>query len=648
MTQAANRADGDGVKPSVFSIDPPFSRDLDDAVAVERSGDGWTVDVCVPDVPAMVAIGDDMDRRAMDRIVTRYGGAFMKEPMLSEELVKALSLNPHRDTPMCWFRMELDGTLAVTDLTVRRIVHRTTDRLTYLEADEALDRPRDRAHAEVSAMWELASGLHARRRARTGAAFDPTNNLYTTEEGILAELGEKDSHRSHLIVMELMILTNEALAAHARAAGIPVIYRNHVPRDASSGLREDVVREMQTIEGLDADQAATRLRHLASRIGPATFGTTAEGHWGLDVRTYAWFTSPLRRACDIVNLRALLHGCEHVDLAERAARIEEVTRETREASSRHHGLRSRSAIVRSVKAGDRAGLQEWDVHTIVRACSEARTTGQVVLDEIGERLTRGAVSGKDIEAVLSSDAGLFGSGLRTGMLEWLLADPQRQIVLARDMVVRQRIARVPLQAGGAPDLGEAMREISRAVGFELPEGWQGDASGDMAVDPVIDHPNPKGALLELAASRKASVTFEQTARVGPSHDPRFTIEGVWSLDGEERRHSASASSVKLASKAVAHALLLQVEPARPGGSAPGPDAVSGDKPAKSVLLEIATRKGGTVEFGEPVRSGPPHAPRFGVIARYRDKAVDIQGKGEGTTRREAERNAARDVIARMG
>lgn len=629
-------------KPTVYSIDPPFSRDLDDAVAVVRTDGGWTVDVCVPDVPALVSIGDDMDVRSMDRVNTRYSGAFMKTPLLSDDLVDALSLNPRRDTPMCWFRIELDPTLAIAGLEIRRITHRTTDRLTYLEADEALERPRDRAHAEITAMWDLASALHARRRARTGAAFDPGNNLYTTEEGILAELGEKDSHRSHLIVMELMILANEALAAHAHARSIPVIYRNHVPRDASSGLRGDVVREMQAIEGIDPEEAAGRLRKLNARIGPATFGTRAEGHWGLDVATYAWFTSPLRRACDIVNLRALVHGISHDDLEARAERIDQATREAREASSRHHGMRSRAVIARLVKEDDRPGLQEWDVHTIVRACAETGATGAAVESEIRERLARGAVSGKDIEAVLCAPAAIVGDALKEDVVAWLVGDAQRQLVLARDMHVRQRIARIPTKAGGEPDLVAAMRDVAGVIGFQLPDGWAGATEAATVADPVVDHPNPKGALLEMATARKAAVGFEQVARVGPSHEPRFTIEAVWKRGEVEIRRSASASSVKIATRAVAYEI-LQLLMAEPEAEQDKPRRIP-DKPAKNVLLEHAAKNGGRVEFDDPVRSGPPHAPRFAVTARYHGKGGIRSGSGSGATRKEAERHAAEEIL----
>lgn len=630
--------------PTVISIDPPHSRDLDDAVSVMKDADGWTVDVCVPDVPSLVHPGDPLDERAMRRVMTRYGGSFIKEPMLPDETIRSLSLSSRHDTPMCWFRIRLSPDLTPLSTAFRRIVHRTHERLSYLEADEALARPRDRSHAEISAMWELAGLLHARRRIRTGAAFDPELHVYTTEEGVLARLAEKDSHRSHLIVMELMILANETLAGYARSNGIPIIYRNHVPRDASSGLREEIVAEMRAIEGMDADEAADRLRHVASRVGPATFGTEPRGHWGLDVPQYAWFTSPLRRACDIINLRALVHGFEHPDLSARAVAIEAETRKVREQSSQHHGLRSRSEIVRAVRAGDREALSGWDLHTIVRACVETGTRGDIVAHEADDRLSRGAVSGKDIEAVLVHGAAAAGEELVEKTAAWLMADPQRQLVLARDMVVRQRITRVPQRKDGEPDLAAAMKSIAAAIGVALPEAPSGQGDTRLS-DPVVDHPNPKGALLERATAARAIVTFGDPVRVGPPHEPRFTVEGRWEgVDGKTLQETASASTVKSATKAVAYAILMQL------GEAPRTSGTVGndpDKPAKSRLLEMAVRNGATATFDDPVRSGPPHAPRFSVTARYSAGGEEVSAEGVAGSRREAERLAALGVISRM-
>lgn len=638
-------------KPCVISIDPPLSRDLDDAIHAERQGDGWILDVCIPDVPSLLEVGSPEDMEARRKVLTRYGGSFIKDGMLSEAMVASLSLSPHRRTPMCWFRIVLDSDLRPVDVNIRTIKHRTDARLTYLEADGILKDSRHPRHRAVQDMWELAMALHARRRLRTGAAFDPERHVYTTEDGIVAQLSAKESHQTHLLVMEIMILANEALALHAQRTGAEIIYRNHVPREASSGLREEFVREMQAVRGLSSEEALERLRHLNARLGAATFGVTAQGHWGLDVPAYAWFTSPLRRYCDVVNLRAIVHGMRDGDAVATARHIDETMRTAKEASSMHHGFRSRSQIARQIAVNDLKGLDAWDVHTIMRACNENGIIDPIVDTIVRQRMAEGRMTGKDIESVFVTGRDVLDAEVVTEMTQWLLADRQRQFVLAKDMVLRQRIEDMPRKADGTPDTLAAMRAVAERLGIMLPEFDSHEerdetmARSNEKGDPVVDHPNPKGALLELATARKADVSFEQTGRVGPSHDPRFTVKSTWTKDGDIRSASASASNVKLATKASAWTLLQQVEDLAADHEPTVAELVG--KPAKSALLEHAAKHRGHVVFTPAAMTGPPHRPTFQVAATYRKGDSVLSADGAGSSRKEAEAEAAARIIAQL-
>ena len=44
------------------TLDPPGSMDLDQALHIERDGDGHRVRYAIADVPAFVALGGDLDR----------------------------------------------------------------------------------------------------------------------------------------------------------------------------------------------------------------------------------------------------------------------------------------------------------------------------------------------------------------------------------------------------------------------------------------------------------------------------------------------------------------------------------------------------------------------------------------------------------
>lgn len=625
--------------PDVISMDPPQSRDLDDAISVERIGSRWIVDVCVPDVPSLLGRDGKHDGDARKRVVTRYGGSFIRQGMLPEALVSGLSLTPHRRTPMCWFRLMLGEDLSIEDVQIRRIRHRTAARMTYLEADEALAKPGHDHHQDISTMWDLAMRLHARRRVRTGASFDVERHQYTNEEGLILQMGEMESHRSHLIVMELMILVNEALAGHCHKKGIPVIYRNHRPRDMSSGLRQDVRREMSEVEGLGPEEASERMKALASRIGPASFGVSPEGHWGLDVSAYGYFTSPLRRYCDIVNIRALVHGDMEPDLPETARHIDATTREQKEESAEHHGKASRRHLAAMIARVGRACMEGRDIHTILRACIENGVVAEEVQEEVQGRMDRGALSGKDIEAVFTHGRSLLPAAFLEEMGKWISSDRQRQIVLVRDMVLRQRIVRIPSGEDGRENVSLALREISDKFGMNLSEDWM--RHEDEIVEEMID--NPKGALLELAAILGADVDFEETGRVGPSHQPRFTITCLWKADGIETEGRGSGSSVKEATRMAAWEVYRKVEAQRPKMQ----EKVNEAKNPKSLLLEVAAGHGGEVVFTTLGTEGPSHKPIFLVSVVYRHNDVAHEARGSGGSRKEAERMAAQNVLAAL-
>jgi exoribonuclease R len=56
----------------LFTIDPPGSMDLDQAMALSRSGDGYRIDYAIADVAAFVQPGGALDAEAHRRVVTRY------------------------------------------------------------------------------------------------------------------------------------------------------------------------------------------------------------------------------------------------------------------------------------------------------------------------------------------------------------------------------------------------------------------------------------------------------------------------------------------------------------------------------------------------------------------------------------------------
>jgi exoribonuclease R len=118
------------------TIDPPGSRDLDQAMHLARDGDGFTVHYAIADVAAFVEPGGAIDREAHARGLTLYSPDIrtpLHPPALSED---AASLLPNQTRPAIVWTLSLDanGELAATD--VQRAFVRSRAQLTYAEADQ--------------------------------------------------------------------------------------------------------------------------------------------------------------------------------------------------------------------------------------------------------------------------------------------------------------------------------------------------------------------------------------------------------------------------------------------------------------------------------------------------------------------------------
>jgi exoribonuclease R len=120
------------------TIDPPGSRDLDQAMHLERRGDGHRVSYAIADVGAFVVPGGAIDREAHARAVTTYlpdERVPLHPPQLSEG---AASLLADVDRPALVWTLDLDATGEVTAATVRRAVVRSTAQLDYADVPDAL------------------------------------------------------------------------------------------------------------------------------------------------------------------------------------------------------------------------------------------------------------------------------------------------------------------------------------------------------------------------------------------------------------------------------------------------------------------------------------------------------------------------------
>ncbi len=123
----------------LVTIDPPGAKDLDQAVTIERAGAGFVVWYAIADVAAFVEPGDPIDLEARHRGQTLYAPdrrTPLHPPALSED---AASLLAGQDRPANLWRIALDGSGGITDVTVEKALVRSREQLTYQQAQQRID-----------------------------------------------------------------------------------------------------------------------------------------------------------------------------------------------------------------------------------------------------------------------------------------------------------------------------------------------------------------------------------------------------------------------------------------------------------------------------------------------------------------------------
>jgi ribonuclease R len=323
-----------------FTIDPETAKDFDDAVSVRPEGDGLRVWVHIADVSWFVPAGTPLDRGASRRANSVYVPGLVA-PMLPPELADdACSLRPHQDRLTVTVEIPFDGDLDPGEPTFYRSVIRSRERLTYGSA-EAILAGREEADADVSQGLSLAERLATelrRRRFARGALRVESRELnfaFDGRGGVERAWFEEEPH-AHMLVEELMILANEAVAAFLAGRRREALYRVHEqpepqsvqlllakladlgvptppapeaaamsPSDAARVASEASERVTEYVErtrrGLEAFPALVLRALKQARYDPRNLG-----HSGLASTAYCHFTSPIRRYPDLVCHRALL------------------------------------------------------------------------------------------------------------------------------------------------------------------------------------------------------------------------------------------------------------------------------------------------------------------------------------------------------
>ncbi len=316
------RADATGVE--LVTIDPPGSMDLDQAVGVVRTANGFRVHYAIADLAAAVEPGGALDSEVRRRGQTVYlpdGSVPLHPPVLSEGVS---SLLPDGPRPAALWTIDLDPAGEPTAVDVRRALVRSRARLDYAGVQADLDGGGPAGlHPAIAALPELG------RLRRALAVERGAIELELPEQEVVPDGagGWTVRLRRRLAVeewnAEISLLTGACAAAAMRTAGIGLLRTLPAPRPDDlaafrrtalrlgfswpDGAGTDVRGAARLLSALPLDSApALAVRRAASTLlrgaGYAAFDTgTPEppdpGHGGIGA-PYAHVTAPLRRLVD--------------------------------------------------------------------------------------------------------------------------------------------------------------------------------------------------------------------------------------------------------------------------------------------------------------------------------------------------------------
>jgi ribonuclease R len=323
----------------LVTIDPSDARDHDDAVYAEADSDGanpggFIVWVAIADVAHYVTPGSALDREARRRGNSTYFPDRVV-PMLPDRLSGDLC-SLHEGVPRACLavRMKLDkGGHKIGHRFLRGLM-RSAATLDYGEVQEAAEgRPNDRCRPlmdrVIAPLYAAYGAVGAARALRQPLDLDlPERKIVLDDEGRVISVAFRERLEAHKLIEEFMILANVAAAEELIRLRKPLLFRVH---EEPSPEKLDALREVAEASGFTlAKGQVLKTGHLNRLLAQAE-GTEFDellnittlrsmpqayynplnfGHFGLALRSYAHFTSPIRRYSDLIVHRALIaaHG----------------------------------------------------------------------------------------------------------------------------------------------------------------------------------------------------------------------------------------------------------------------------------------------------------------------------------------------------
>ncbi|MBE7077470.1 MAG: ribonuclease R [Clostridiales bacterium] len=307
----------------LVTIDGADTRDIDDAVSLEKDGEDYILGVHIADVTHYVAYRSPLDKEAFERGTSVYFPDRVL-PMLPKALSNGIcSLNEGEDrlTLSCLMRIDKKGNVKSSEL-VEGII-RSTHKMTYDEVTKILDGDKETCQKyklvkDMVCLFRELTAILQTKRSKKGSISLDVKEAKILFDGETIRIPDYERAFSYQIIEAFMVLANETIAEYMHSIEAPFVYRIHekpteekattfrafaqtlglTARFSADDVKPyDYQNLLKSAEGLPVYSILNRV--MLRSMQKAKYSPENVGHFGLASKCYCHFTSPIRRYPDL-------------------------------------------------------------------------------------------------------------------------------------------------------------------------------------------------------------------------------------------------------------------------------------------------------------------------------------------------------------
>ncbi len=307
----------------IFTIDGADTKDIDDAVSLSMKGKNYLLGVHIADVSAYVRENTPLDKEASKRGTSVYLIDTVV-PMLPKELSNGIcSLNPNVDRYALSIDIEIDKNGNIIDRKIYKSVICSKMQMTYDNVYKVVEKNEipvgyEKFEKTLKLMKELALILIEKRSNEGAVDFEiPEAKILLDENDKVVEIKLRENTIANRIIEQFMIIANESIAEFFSTRNIPFIYRIHEEPDLDKVQKlkvflnninyvvdfkdevtpKDLNHIVEKYKGTDEEKVVSTNVLRTMRL--AKYSNENVGHFGLALKNYCHFTSPIRRYPDL-------------------------------------------------------------------------------------------------------------------------------------------------------------------------------------------------------------------------------------------------------------------------------------------------------------------------------------------------------------